>query len=270
MKQLTRAFKGIWIDRKIWLSDLSPTEKNLLAEVDSLDDGKGCFASDQYLADFLHISKGRLANILVGLRKRGLIKTISRKDRKRVLKIGKAGSHENVKSHLTKTLDPGYTSYNLDNKVERERAKKRRSVARSVSNNGHAQMFKEDQVSKLSLFTIQLYDVIFRHTEFGLIPGRTKTSWKTPILEEGELRYKKALRDGIAIERMQPAKDFINRNWFKKFCPRPTTMDLFFKKLTSIEEQMEIVGEKEPPREMEKTYEPVIIKKKDGTIIKRW
>lgn len=49
-----RDFKGIWIPREVWLdSRLNALEKIILMEIDSLDiDERGCFASNEYLADF--------------------------------------------------------------------------------------------------------------------------------------------------------------------------------------------------------------------------
>ena len=76
--QAKRDFKGIWIPKEIWLDhDLNPTEKCLLAEIHSLDQGSGCYAGNQYLGDFIGKSKGTVANILVSLRKRGYIEDLS-------------------------------------------------------------------------------------------------------------------------------------------------------------------------------------------------
>ena len=67
----SRGFKGIWIPKEIWqCTDLSPLEKCLLAEINSLDKGKGCRASNKYLAKFCQISESRLANMLTELRKK--------------------------------------------------------------------------------------------------------------------------------------------------------------------------------------------------------
>ncbi len=84
----SRQFKGIWIPKEIYLEDgLNPVQKILLAEIDSLDNGEGCFASNEYLANFLEIETGSLANVLTDLRKKGWI--IDRKfdGRKRYMSI---------------------------------------------------------------------------------------------------------------------------------------------------------------------------------------
>lgn len=70
----TRAFRGIWIKAEIWVSDLTPFEKILLAEIDSLaTTEKGCFASNEYFANFLGLSESRIAHILGDLKKKGLV-----------------------------------------------------------------------------------------------------------------------------------------------------------------------------------------------------
>ncbi|MFQ7545099.1 MAG: helix-turn-helix domain-containing protein [Turicibacter sp.] len=71
---MNRDFKGIWIPREIWLNeDLSITEKVLLVEIDSLDNESGCFASNEYFAKFLKISKDRVSRLISGLCKKGYL-----------------------------------------------------------------------------------------------------------------------------------------------------------------------------------------------------
>ena len=52
-----RDFKGVWIDKRIWLdTNLTATEKCLLAEIDSLDNKDHCYAKNEYFAEFLGVS----------------------------------------------------------------------------------------------------------------------------------------------------------------------------------------------------------------------
>lgn len=74
-----RGFKGIWVPRDIYLdARLSRTEKDLLVEIDSLDnDEKGCFASNAYLASFLGLrNSNTVSNMIARLIKRGEIKVL--------------------------------------------------------------------------------------------------------------------------------------------------------------------------------------------------
>lgn len=72
---MNREFRGIWIPKEIWLSkDLSTNEKILLAEIDSLGGSSdGCFASNQYFADFFDLSKDRISRLVSGLKNKGYI-----------------------------------------------------------------------------------------------------------------------------------------------------------------------------------------------------
>ena len=85
---MNRDFKGIWIPKEIWLDDrLSALEKMILAEVDSLDDGDdGCFASNQYLAQFCQCSVTKVSTCISKLIELGYLETTSFDGRKRVLK----------------------------------------------------------------------------------------------------------------------------------------------------------------------------------------
>lgn len=53
-----RDFKGVWIPKVVWLDNrLSALDKIILTEVDSLDQGeRGCFASNQHIAEFCQCS----------------------------------------------------------------------------------------------------------------------------------------------------------------------------------------------------------------------
>ena len=102
-----RDFKGVWIPKEIWLNtDLSIIEKVLLVEIDSLDNSdRGCFASNEYLAKFVQLSEGRVANIISDLKKRKFIIQVFFDGRNRGLRISKSESsfNENVKAESTKT-----------------------------------------------------------------------------------------------------------------------------------------------------------------------
>ena len=72
---MNRDFRGIWIPKEIWLNkDLSTNEKILLAEIESLGGlSNGCFASNQYLAEFFDLSKDRISKLISGLKNKGYI-----------------------------------------------------------------------------------------------------------------------------------------------------------------------------------------------------
>lgn len=91
---VSRDFKGIWIPKEIWLDkNLTAQEKLFLAEIDSLDNSEGCFASNAYFAEFFGLSKDRASRVISSLAEKGYItnniiyKEGSKEIEKRVLKV---------------------------------------------------------------------------------------------------------------------------------------------------------------------------------------
>ena len=60
---MNRDFKGVWIAKEIWLDKrLNALDKVILTEIDSLDKGDdGCYASNQYLAEFCQCSSSKVS-----------------------------------------------------------------------------------------------------------------------------------------------------------------------------------------------------------------
>jgi len=146
MKEKQRDFKGVWIRKDIYLAEeLSWTQKILLVEIDSLDKGEGCFASNKYFGQFLHKSEGQIANAISELRKKGWL--IDRKfdGRKRYISLkadfrktlrqgsGKPESRlkENLK-HINIINNPINNNTQLEHKDVQVRAYKRFSLERQT------------------------------------------------------------------------------------------------------------------------------------------
>lgn len=71
-----RDFKGIWIPKEIYLlKDLNWTQKILLIEIHSLDNGEGCFATNQYFANFLDVSTWTISTSISKLEELNLVTT---------------------------------------------------------------------------------------------------------------------------------------------------------------------------------------------------
>ena len=84
---INRDFKGVWIPKEIWLNkDLTIMEKLFLVEIDSLDNDKGCFASNAHFAEFFGITKGRCTQIIKSLEGKGLVKIKLEREGKNVSK----------------------------------------------------------------------------------------------------------------------------------------------------------------------------------------
>jgi hypothetical protein len=118
-----RDFKGIWIPKEVWLNEnLSIIEKCLLVEIDSLDNSeKGCFASNEYLANFFKLSESRMANIISDLKKRGFINQIFFDGRQRGLRIIKSEVWftENDKADYSKTVKLPYRKREHNNTLNK-------------------------------------------------------------------------------------------------------------------------------------------------------
>lgn len=68
MEQLQRDFKGVWIEKDIWLNkELTWMEKLMYAEISSLDNSIGCIASNAYLGNFFNLSQSRVSEIISSL-----------------------------------------------------------------------------------------------------------------------------------------------------------------------------------------------------------
>ena len=86
-----REFKGIWIPAEIWLKkELSVLERGLYAEIDSFDrTGSGCYAGNDYFAEFFGVSAPSIARAIKKLLKKEVIVRAGYRNRKRILKVNK-------------------------------------------------------------------------------------------------------------------------------------------------------------------------------------
>ena len=75
---MDRDFKGVWIPKEIWLShDMTIQEKALLVEIDSLSKTEnGCYASNDYLAEFIGLSKERTRKLIASLVAKGFVTVV--------------------------------------------------------------------------------------------------------------------------------------------------------------------------------------------------
>ena len=82
-----REFKGIWFPAEVWLDTrLTALEKMILMEIDSLDGDGGCWASNDYLADFCVCSKATVTRAISKLIELGYVRQVAFDGRTRVLR----------------------------------------------------------------------------------------------------------------------------------------------------------------------------------------
>lgn len=112
----SREFRGIWFPANVWLDKrLTAIEKIILLEVDSLDGENGCYASNEYLADFCQCGASTVSRAISKLRELGYIEVKSFDGRTRILQsclaksarqtpqIGKADSSNRQERILDKS-----------------------------------------------------------------------------------------------------------------------------------------------------------------------
>lgn len=84
---VNRDFKGVWIPAEYWLDpNLTMMEIMFITEIDSLDRGEGCFASNNHFADFFGITPGRASQIIKSLKKKGYIELTYEREGKQVVR----------------------------------------------------------------------------------------------------------------------------------------------------------------------------------------
>ena len=95
MERQQRDFKGIWIPKEIWLSDqLSLMEKVLFVEIQSLDNERGCFASNRYFAEFFEMSDRQIRTHISSLKRKGYVTMTIKNRNERVIRV--AGKYARV------------------------------------------------------------------------------------------------------------------------------------------------------------------------------
>lgn len=87
-RAMERDFKGIWIPKEVWLDErLGVLDKVILMEIDSLDvDDDGCYASNEYLADFCQCTETKVSTSISKLIKLLYLEVVKFDGRKRYLK----------------------------------------------------------------------------------------------------------------------------------------------------------------------------------------
>src|SRR2546430_15389000 len=91
MERTQRDFKGIWIPREVWLSqERSLMEKVLFVEIVSLDNERGCYASNRYFAEFFGVSPRQISAYIASLKEKGFINvTIQNQNERTIHAAGK-------------------------------------------------------------------------------------------------------------------------------------------------------------------------------------
>ena len=116
---MERDFKGVWIPKEVYLDErLTALEKIIFVEIDSLDNGKdGCFASNEYLAEFCQCTQVKVSTAISKLIELGYLEKIGFDGRRRILKsrlkLSLRQTSKKFKAEINKV-----NSNNIDNKKD--------------------------------------------------------------------------------------------------------------------------------------------------------
>ena len=103
MEKLSRDFKGIWIPKEVWESnELSIMEKVLFVEIHSLDNERGCYASNRYFSEFFGVSERQIQNVIAALKGKGFVKVFIKNRYDRSIKV--VGKYARVRGEALKKL----------------------------------------------------------------------------------------------------------------------------------------------------------------------
>tara|TARA_R110000787_G_scaffold5324_1_gene19482 strand:- start:1020 stop:2054 length:1035 start_codon:yes stop_codon:yes gene_type:complete len=144
--QKDRNFLGIWIPKNVYLNNkLSWLEKILLVEIESLDNERGCFASNDYFADFLGVTKTTISTSISKLKRLGFVEQVSFDGRTRVIKVIRSEFKKPDKLPIKKV------------KVRVEENLKHNKTINNTSNNT---IIKDNKINNKKDFKLDLINVI--------------------------------------------------------------------------------------------------------------
>ena len=169
-----RDFKGIWIPKEVWLDTrLNALDKVILMEIDSLDQGeKGCYASNEHLAEFCQCSKTKVSTAISKLIECGYLYIQNFDGRKRELKSRVSNfERQNIKKcnadiqNLKESNTYRNTNNNTNNTVSK---KERKSKSKSYDEQIAEYTGNEELQNALKAF-VQMRSFIKKPlTEYGL------------------------------------------------------------------------------------------------------
>lgn len=157
-----RDFKGVWIPKRVFLDErLNAIEKIILIEIDSLDaeDSEGCYASNEYLANFCKCSMTKVSTSISKLIKLGYLYVSKNDGRKRYLKSRLSNSEsqdfkksepdlpEMKESNNSEEYSRDEINSNIDSPTELKEEKKNAYHSKEWFNSQHIKnMLTEDSI----------------------------------------------------------------------------------------------------------------------------
>lgn len=196
-----RAFRGIWIPADIWLSkDLSLIEKVMLVEIDSLDNEEGCYANNNYFAEFFGISKTRVSQIISSLKEKKIITT------------EEVYTYKNTTKRVIRVT--GYPFNKLNPPLQKTKAPPLEKFKHNNTNNNNTNNNKREIEKDLNTFNLY-------QKHFGIMNANTFQTLNSWIEDFNKNQQgDEIVSEAIKIAVSKNAKSFkyvetILKNWFK-------------------------------------------------------
>lgn len=147
-----RDFKGVWIPKEVWLDTrLNALEKVILTEIDSLDNGeKGCYASNEHLAEFCQCSKTKVSTAIKKLIDCGYIYVQNFDGRKRELK-SRLSNFERQNDKKCKAEYQILKESNIDNNTNNN------TVSNNIGDNNTPKTEKKERFNAPTVEEVQEY-----------------------------------------------------------------------------------------------------------------
>lgn len=207
-----RKFEGVWIPAEFWLDEnLSIMEVVLLTEIKSLDNEKGCFASNAYLSNFFGLSKSRISQLVNQLKDEGYITIQYQREGKQIKQRA-----IRVVSQLNRGIK--YTKQPIKNTKQGylENAKENNTSINNTVNSTEIYSRAEPDSIADEVKTI-----------VGYLNEKTKSTYRTTTRETKRL-IKARLNEGFTVDDFKTVIDKKTAVWFNdskmKNYLRPTTL----------------------------------------------
>jgi MarR-like DNA-binding transcriptional regulator SgrR of sgrS sRNA len=125
---MNRDFKGVWIEKDIWLNtELTILEKVIYAEIDSLDNENHCTASNEYFAEFCDCSTSKVSKAIKKLQELGMIDIMSFDGRHRRIRLVKNARQTSKKCYAD-------SQKMLTNNIDNKQTNNKISISKDIDN----------------------------------------------------------------------------------------------------------------------------------------
>lgn len=233
IEEKERDFKGVWIDKEIWLDErLNALEKIIFVEIDSLDNTEeGCYASNEYLAKFCQCTETKISIAVKKLIDLGYLRVIKFDGRHRYLKSNFKYINVSLKENERQTLKKLKADFkkinanNIDNNIDNNSSS---SYLYEYIEENFGRTISPIEFEKIQYWKTLYDDEIIKYAVEIAVMNNKKTfnyinaiirNWKTnsyktleEIKQENKIKQEEKLSDELK-EYLEELQDY---NWFEE------------------------------------------------------